>query len=181
MQVKNARGARRAALALLAFCMLPIALVGCQQGALPGQSNGNTQIQIVTPNPGQRTPTPTFPPFTVGTWPSNFSPNNQDTITIYVLCRVQPASMAGPGTPAPGLAVQVQVLDPINQSYQGTTDNDGMAAITFPINDSHSGTPVVVNVSVTYNGQTYVAHTFFTPNPGATPTPTSKAKASPTP
>jgi hypothetical protein len=172
---------RRAALALAALFILALGLVGCQQAPLPGQGN-NVQVQIITPNPGQLTPTPTFPPFTIGAWPSNYSPNNKDTITIYVLCRVQPASMAGPGTPpSPGLSVQVQVGAPVNQTYEGTTDAEGMAAITFNIDDSQSGLPVVVTAIVTYNGQTYVAHTFFTPNPSAQPKPTPKGTATATP
>jgi hypothetical protein len=180
MEGRTILATRRVALALVALVLLLLALAGCQQGALPGQNN-TTQIQIITPNPGQLTPTPTFPPFTVGAWPSNYSPQNKDTITIYVICRVQPAGMTGPGTPpSAGLNVQVQVAAPVNQTYQGTTDADGMAAITFSINDSQSGVPVVVTNLVNYNGQTYVATTFFTPNPTATPTPTVKPNQTPT-
>nr|MBF6592719.1 hypothetical protein [Ktedonobacterales bacterium] len=109
-------------------------------------------------------------------------PNNKDTLTIYVFCRVQPPSMTGPSTPpSSSLSVTLSVLDPINKSYSGTTDKDGLAAIPFTIDDAQSGRPVTVDVTVTYNGQTYTAETFFTPNPTATPTPTPKSGTTPTP
>ena len=111
---------------------------------IPGIANNTTAIQIITPNPGQLTPTPTFPPFTVGTWPSNYSPNNKDSITIYVFCRVQPSDMAGPSKPPNSLQVTVQVLDPVNKQFTGNTDNDGLAAVPITFDDQQSGKPVVV-------------------------------------
>lgn len=165
------RGERLALLAL-ACCVLALALVGCDAAAAPGQTNSTNIIAITTPNPGQLTPTPTFPPFTVGAWPSNYSPNDKETITIYVFCRVQAAAMTGPSVPpAAGVSVALSFGDPIDKSATGTTDADGLAAIPFTVDDPHAGQPVTVSVSVGYGGQTYIARTFFTPNPTATPTP----------
>jgi hypothetical protein len=185
MDVWNGMSLRVKRVLLLAVALgtVAVALVGCQQAPIPGVANSNSNaIQIITPNPGQLTPTPTFPPFTIGAWPSNFSPNNKDTITIYVFCRTQPASMNGPSTPpGAGLQVSVNVLDPVNKQFSGNTDNDGLAAIPITFDDSQSGKPVVVNVSVSYQGTNYQANTFFTPNPTATPTPTPKPGTTPSP
>jgi hypothetical protein len=172
---------KRVAVGLVALCGLAVALVGCQSAPIPGVVNGggSSTIQIVTPNPGQLSPTPTFPPFTIGAWPSNYSPNNQDTITIYVICRVQPADMQGPSKVASGLQVSVDVGPPVNNHFSGTTDNDGMAAIQVPINDPKSGTPVTVTVNANYNNQTFTATTFFTPSPMANGTPTPTVTATP--
>jgi hypothetical protein len=45
--------------------------------------------------------------------------------------------------------------------------------------DPSSGLPVVVDVVVGYNGQTFEAQTFFTPNPTAAPTPTAGPTGTP--
>jgi hypothetical protein len=172
---------RRVLLLATALGTMAVALVGCQQAPIPGIVNNTTALQIITPNPGQLTPTPTFPPFTVGAWPSNYSPNNKDSITIYVFCRVQPGDMAGPSTPPKNsLQVTVNVLEPVNKQFTGNTDNVGLAAVPITFDDQQSGKPVVVAVSVNYNGTNYNANTFFTPNPTATPTPTPKPGTTPT-
>lgn len=180
LKALQARLTRRVALLLFAFGFLTFGLVACAVGP-SAQNLQGTSFQFATPNPLLYTPTPTFPPFTVGAWPSNYAPNNADTVTIYVLCRAQNAAMTGPSTPVQGLPVSVTASAPVNQNGSGTTDADGMAAIPLTFTDPQSGTPVTVSVTVNYHNQTYTASTFFTPSPMATPTPTPKPGAPATP
>lgn len=168
---------KRGMLFLLALGFLSFTLVACSVGP-SAQDQTTQQYPFSTPNPLLNTPTPTFPPFTVGAWPSNYSPNNADTITIYVVCRAQVAAMNGPSTPVKGLTVNVTAGgpgQPVNVNGSGTTDADGMAAIPVAFTDPKSGVPIVVQVTVTYQHTTYNAQTFFTPNPSAKPTPKPKA------
>ena len=92
--------ARRFAILLAALSSLSVTLVACQvTGASPGSSGSpNSSFTFTTPNPKSQSPTPTFPAFTIGAWPSNYSPQALDNITIYVLCRVQNPSMTGPAS-----------------------------------------------------------------------------------
>ncbi|MEO7001136.1 MAG: hypothetical protein ABI068_05010 [Ktedonobacterales bacterium] len=172
---------KRSAALVAALSVLSVALVGCQvAGTTPGSTTGSSQTLISTPNPALQTPTPQFPPFTVGAWASNFSPNANDTITIYVLCRVQPSDMSQPATPPPPLGVIIQPTAPIGGTYTGTTDAHGLAAVPITFNDPSPGTPITVAVSVTYNGRAYHTTTFFTPSPtAASPTPNASPSASP--
>jgi hypothetical protein len=90
--------------------------------------------------------------------------------------------MNGPAQPpAQHLQVTVIVGAPVNQTYTGTTDNDGIAAIPLALHDPASGTPVVVQASVNYGNATYTAQTFFTPAPAKPPTATPGSKGKPTP
>jgi hypothetical protein len=167
--------ARRFALLAAALLLLSVVLVACATPAAPAAPAGNNTggVNIFhTPNPNAASPTPTFPPFTIGAFPSNYSPSNNEHMTIYVLCRIQPQDLSGPPTPASGITVQVFVGAPINQSFTKATGNDGLAAIEFDENDPQSGLPVPVDVTVVYKGVTYHAETFFTPNPTAAPTAT---------
>lgn len=177
---------KRWALLVMALVTLTISLVACESS--PGTNSptsGNGSGAPLTNAGGiSVSPTPTFPPFTIGAWPSDRSPGVNDTITIYVLCRVQDPTMKGPSTPAAGQKIQINVLDPINQGLQGTTDAQGYAAVSVTFNDPKPGTPVVVQVSTVWNGKTYTNESFFTPgatfkptatpkNGGGTPTPTA--------
>jgi hypothetical protein len=177
--------AKRFGLMVAALSILSIALVACQapgSAVTAGPQGGNGVNVFRTPNSSLASPTPTFPPFTVGAWPSNYSPANNDNITIYVLCRVQDPTMNGPAhPPAQHLQVTIIVGAPVNQTYTGTTDNDGLAAIPMAINDSSSGKPVVVQATVNYGNATYLAQTFFTPAPNKPPTATPGSKGKPTP
>lgn len=44
-----------------------------------------------------------------------------------------------------------------------TTGTDGIGAITFNVGTAVSGYPVIIDVTITYNGQRYTAQTVFTP------------------
>lgn len=172
--------ARRFAILLLALSTLSVTLVACQTtGVTPGAGgNAGSGFTFTTPN-AKLSPTPTFPAFTIGAWPSNFSPQALDNITIYVLCRVQNASMTGPAQPPPPLTVTVQVAAPINKVLSGKTDASGLAAIPLSFSDPSPGTPVQVTVFANWGSSTYQNSTFFTP--GATYTPTPKSTAATTP
>jgi hypothetical protein len=178
--------AKRMALLVSALAIMAVSLAACS-GAV-GNPIGNvpSDINFITPDAAQYTATPTFPPFTIGAWPSNPSPNVNDNITIYVICRVQDPAMLNPPMP-PSNPVNVTVIldGPIHDTLHGTTDADGMAAIPYVVNDPYVGQPVDITVTATYQNRSYIARTFFTsgvstpptatPKPGTTPatTPTS--------
>ncbi|WIG57705.1 MAG: hypothetical protein OJF49_000450 [Ktedonobacterales bacterium] len=162
--------AKRFALLMVALSIIAVALVACQTPTAPTQNNSNNGGVNVfhTPNPALQTPTPAFPPFTIGTWPSNYSPNSGDNLTIYVICRNQDASMQSAPKPAVGVGVTISIDPPFNNTKVVTTGADGIAAWTFQMTDTSSGQPVQVTVTATGpDGKTYVAQTFFTPSPAA--------------
>ena len=164
--------ARRFALLIIAFGIFATSLVACQTPNSANQGSSNT-ILIPTQNASNLTPTPKFPPFTIGAWPSNFSPNLSDTVTIYVVCRVQDQTMQGPSHPPPaGLPVNINIGNPVGQQFNTRTTADGYATVTVPFNVSTPGQPIVVSVSAVWNNITYKGQTFFTPGPTTPPTPT---------
>jgi hypothetical protein len=167
--------ARRWALLLLALATLAVSLLACQAPG-GGASQGNAGDIVISTPAGAPSATPTAPPFTIGAWPSNTTPNAHDKITIYVICMVQDPTTGGPSKPAVGLRVQVNVHPPINRSYVATTSGDGMAKIRVTFSDPHPGQPVAVDVATTWQGVTYRRQTFFTPGPQAKPSPTSGDK-----
>lgn len=173
---------RRFGILAVALSVLSVALVACQSPAVTGSGNGGASsgVSLITPPASALSPTPTFPPITIGAWPSSFSPGNPDTITIYAILRVQDQSMQTPSQPPnPGLPVTFLIQAPINQSATVTTGSDGVAATTVAFSDPSPGVPVIVTVTVSYKGVAYSNQTFFTP--GATFTPTPKATAVKTP
>jgi hypothetical protein len=165
----------RWALLLLASLTLAVSLLACQTPGTTGPtSNGNTgAIVISTPASGSVSPTPTFPPFSIGAWPSNTTPNASDSITIYVICQVQDPKTGGPTRPAAGVRVQVNLHGPVNQSYAGRTGSNGIATIRVSFSVSQPGSPVFVDVSAIWQGVTYRRQSFFTPAPQAKPSPTA--------
>jgi hypothetical protein len=159
---------------MIALGIIAVSLVACQTPS-SASSGGSNTILIPTPNSSNLTPTPKFPGFTVGAWPSNFSPNLNDTITIYVVCRIQDPSMQGPSHPPPaGVQVNISVRSPINQNFTARTGADGYATATFSYNDPNPGQPVLVDVTTNYPGSPS-AQTFFTPGVNTAPTPTTAA------
>lgn len=183
---------KRFALLMVAVLVLAVAFAACSTptpptGALPGVNSGNVN-GFHTPNPTDSSPTPTFSPFTIGAWPSNYSPGTSDTITIYAIARIQDPTMQTPPRPAPGITVDFIAGDPVNQTGSGQTGPDGIATWTLTFKDRPAGIPVTVSINATYQQQPYHAETFFTPgvNIGPTPTPKpgstpTKGKATPTP
>jgi hypothetical protein len=171
------------AMALTFMAMLLVACTGNPVAVTPNSGGGGLNFQ--TPDTAQNTATPTFPPFTVGVWVSNYSPNVNDTITIYVITRVQDiTNMTNPPhPPAPGLQVNIILEGPINGSLTGQTGVDGIAAISYPVNDPYVGQPVTIIAHVQYGGKPYSAQSFFTSSPGTAPTatPSGTPKGIPTP
>jgi len=92
--------------------------------------------------------------------------------------------MQSPPKPAQGVNVVVtfQAVGPGVPNFpplSAQTGADGIAALTMPINDPASGVPVEVLVSASYAGGSYVAQTFFTPNPGTSASPSACASPGP--
>lgn len=175
---------KRLTLLLFACSVISISLVACQASGSPnvssGDSGGNNIAGFKTPNAALWTPTPTFPPFTMGVWPSNYSPALNDTITIYVQCRLQHADMAGPADPAANMAVHVSI-PALGKTLDGTTDAVGTAAIQLTYSAPVSGTPIRVYVTAQYKGTSYNAETVFTPDISKPPTPTAPPNPTATP
>src|SRR5690242_8946027 len=176
---------KRFALLLVAVSVLAVAFAACSTptapaGALPGAGSGNVN-GFHTPNPTDGSPTPTFSPFTIGAWPSNYSPGTSDTITIYAIARIQDQTMLTPPRPAPGVTVNFIAEDPVNQNGSAQTGPDGIATWTLTFKDRPAGIPVTVDINTSYNQQSYGAQTFFTPGVNIGPTPTAKSGGKPTP
>ncbi|HEX9056912.1 MAG TPA: hypothetical protein VF818_05205 [Ktedonobacterales bacterium] len=175
--------AKHLALLITALAVLSVSLVACSAGPIGNPINNNPgNLIFSTPDASQFTPTPGFPVFTIGTWPSNYSPGINDTITIYVVCRVQDTKMlVPPQPPNPPVGVTVVLDPPINDTLHGTTGPDGIAAISYTLNDPYVGQPVMITASAFYAGRTYFATTFITTGvttaptatPGGTPGPTA--------
>ncbi len=170
------------------LALLMMSLVSCASSGSPidtGSSQGGVE-GFKTPNPNLFTPTPKFPVFTIGAWPSSYTPQNNDTVTIYVLCRVQPTDMSGPGKPPdPPVSVHVEIHDPFTKTADGATDASGLATIpiSFNIPLNKSGYPVRVYVSASYGNppHTYNAETVFTANITQPPPATATPATTPTP
>ena len=164
--------ARTTLLAIISILLMAVALVACDASAGGGGGGGNGAIAgFKTPNPLLFTPTPTFPPFTVGVWPSNYSPGANDTVNFYVECRAQPPDMAGPSTPVAGLPVTI-TIDGLSKSATGTTDTSGLAIVPISYTSAPAGQPLQVRARVTYQNHTYVAITIITPDVNNPPTAT---------
>ena len=164
--------ARRWALLLPALAILTVSLLACQvpsQSAAQGNSISPTSLTMSPPAAGSASATPTFAPFTIGAWPSNAMPDANDRMVIYIICRMQDPTMTGPSTPSGGMKVRVRVLAPINRSYSGTTNGDGMASVPIAFTDAHPGPPVTVDVAATWHDMTYQSQTSFTPASGGQP------------
>jgi hypothetical protein len=169
-------GARRIALLVIGLGLLTTSFVACASSGSPtdGSSPDSGVGGFKTPNPALFTPIPTFPAFTIGAWPSNYSPQNNDTVTIYVICRAQPSNLSSPPQPPnPPVNVHVEIHDPFAKTADGVTDASGLAAIPISFSDPKSGYPVRVYVSAPYGGRTYNAETVFTPNVTQPPPPTA--------
>ena len=81
--------------------------------------------------------------------------------------------------PPPGLPVRAILVGPVSATLTGNTGVDGIAAITYVVNDPYVGQPVTITVNVSYGGQQYQAQTFFTSGPGTANSPTPSASGTP--
>jgi hypothetical protein len=186
---------RRWALLFVALALLAaFALAACGQPGGASLYNANYARAAVLSTPGAGSgPMPTFPPFTIGAWPSNSMPAAGKSVIIYVTCQIQDPTMARPSQPAVGQTVHVRLLDPVNQTYTGTTDAGGIAAVRVAYNHARARTPILIVVTSTWKGTTYQGQTTFTPasstgapvdetpQPGATPSAPPLATVTPAP
>jgi hypothetical protein len=157
-----ARHTQRWALLLVALAILAVALVAC--GLPSGYSLPNGSAATMSTPADSSSPTPAFSPFTIGAWPSNFMPAAGESVTIYVICRIQDPTMADPATPAAGQTVYIRLLDPVNRTYKGTTGDDGIAKARIAFDHARARTPITVEVTATWKGTTYQSQTSFTPS-----------------
>jgi hypothetical protein len=152
------RGRRAAAcptwllLALGAACIL-LAACGPATWAAPG-----AYYPVIRTPVSEKTPTPQAPTYSVGAWPSDSTPGTDGTVVIYV-------AFHHVGTPAAGARVTLAVRYPNAWKGYGPalTDVGGYAALRVSYADPFRGRPVQVTVRVTYQGQTYLTTTSFTP------------------
>ncbi len=169
------------ALRLVLAAGLVVLFSACSASLANNPGSGQPTIALQTPNENL-TPTPTSPPETIAAYPSNPSPKTNDNITIYVIFHI--SSDGGTPRGVGGASVSVSFAfysgQPVTQidsevGAQQTTP-DGWAAFPITFSGLQPQTPILVSVSVSYNGQTYQRPnaTFFTPQAGsATPTPTA--------
>ncbi len=160
------------ALAVLAMLML----AACSASLATNPGSGNPTIAL---HPIQNlTPSPTAPPFTIGAFASNETPNVNDSITIYVIFHIN-------GKPQGGATVNlnfhydngIPIAQLNSQAGARTTGDDGWAAFPITFTGLTAQKPVIIDITITFNGQTYVPiqniPAFFTPvapTPAASPT-----------
>ncbi len=156
----------------VAALMLTLFLAGCS--LVGGPPSTSTAGVGVIPNSGSQETPPPFPTLTAGAWVKEQSPQAGYTDTLYVLVRVNDPTMVAPSKP-PNPPAQVNAtITGTGTSLQGQTDSDGFATFQFPANGKPTQ-PDIINVTVTYNGQTVQTTTFYTVLPLlTTPTPTPK-------
>lgn len=157
---------------LLLLAVLAVLLAACSASLVNDPGQGQGTIALYTPS---LSPTPTAPPFTIGAFTSNPSPGTSDTVTIYVIFH-----LGGKPQGQAGVSLYFHTyggggIDQLNSQAGGRqTANDGWAAFTLNYTNLPNQSPVLVDVTVQYNGQTYqqTKATFFTPLQGsATPSP----------
>ncbi len=138
---------------------LAVRAVSALSNIQPGFSLGGTASSTATPggaitirnNGGNATPVG-IPQYTFGMWMSNNSPSGGELITVYGKVTNLSAAM-------PNVKVTYNIG---GNTATITTDQDGIAAWKIGGNGAGSS-PVEVNGTVTINGQTLTASTFYTP------------------
>lgn len=161
---------------LLSLAVLAVLLAACSASLVNDPGQGQRTAALHTPS---LSPTPTAPPYTIGAYASNPSPHTSDTITIYVIFHMM---QNGSSKPVGGASVSLYFrtatgngIDQLNSQAGGKqTANDGWAAFTVTYTNLPNQTPILVDVTVQANGQTYTQKgaAFFTPLQGSeTPSP----------
>jgi hypothetical protein len=154
--------------------LLALLLSGCTASLVNDPSQGQATLALHTP---VLSPTPTAPPATIGAYASNLSPGLSDTVTIYVIFHLN-------GKPVGGATVSLYFhayapnggggpIDQLNnQAGTRQTADDGWAAFQVTYTALPAQVQVLIDVTVSYQGQTYVKKppAFFTPIQGS-PTP----------
>lgn len=114
------------------------------------------------PTPPPPSPTPPPPPGVVNAWVSVPNPARRSPETVFGQLLIE-----GVGVPGAQMYCIVHYLSydrrfPEDGGF-ATTDNEGIASTTFSIGGATSGYTVLVDVYISYAGQTYHATTSFTP------------------
>lgn len=143
---------------------LGVLLSACNPLQPTTQAQAGPNLPVIQTPAGSTTPTPGPLQYTVGAWPSNYTPAVGDTVTIFV-------SFRDAGAPIKGAAATAIAYYPGSHGIGGgpvVTDSQGYAAIDMPVNGLAGTTgqtrqTVQVRVTVSYQGQTYQATTNFTP------------------
>lgn len=181
------RSMKRSHLFLLAFAAGVVLLFSACSAALandPGSANPTIALHTPAAN---LTPTPTAPPWTIGAFASNPTPNVNDNITIYVIFHI--SANGGPPRGVQGASVNLYfryaqggggVASLNSQGGGQSTTPDGWAAFPITFTGLTPQSPINVDVTVSYQGQTYSkpGATFFTP---IIPTTTVSPTPSPVP
>jgi hypothetical protein len=163
----------RAALRLCCAAAFLLCLSAC---SMPTQTPPSSYYPAIQASPSPAPPTPEAAAFEVGAWPSNASPHSGGAVTIFVLFR-------SAGIPVAGAQVTVNV----RYGYvAGSVRTDGGSVQTYgsgppvrygPIATDGSGYahvavlsaspahPAQVDVTVSYQGQTYSTSTSFAATP----------------
>jgi hypothetical protein len=147
---------------------------------------GKAQPTIALHTPAANlTPTPTSPPVTVRAFVSNPSPKTTDNIIVYVIFHIStnggiPRGVAGASA---NLFFHTYNGAPVaqlnNQAGTQQTAADGWAAFPLSYSGLQPQEPILIDVTVSYQGQTYQNRNanFFTPlGSSVTPSPTSQGK-----
>ena len=165
---------------LILVASVVVLFSACSAALVNDPGSAQPTIALHTPN-ANLTPTPTSPPETIGAFSSNPTPKTTDSITIYVIFHV--SSNGGTPRGVGGASVSVSFAfyngSPVSQlngevNAQQTTP-DGWAAFPLTFSGLQPQTPVLVDVTITFHGQTYPQPdaASFTPLAGsATPSPT---------
>ncbi len=156
--------------------LLVMLFAGCTASLVNDPTQGQATLALHTP---VLSPTPTAPPYTIGAFVSNPAPGLNDTVTVYVIFHLG-------GKPQGGASVNLYFhayatnggggpIDQLNSQAGGRqTADDGWAAFQVTYTALPAQVEVLVDVAVSYQGQTYqhARATFFTPLQGsATPSP----------
>lgn len=160
---------RSALLLLVAFVLFLFSLVACEMNT--GRSNIPTSMLSASGTQASVSPTPEFPPFTIGVWPSDMAPAIHESVTVYVICRIQDPTMISPARPAVGQQVRVNVLDATRHSYTATTNSAGIAVVHIAFSALRPGMPILVEAVTRWHDATYRGQTSFTPAPSYSPPP----------
>jgi hypothetical protein len=150
--------------ALAVLTSLGLLLAACSPLGPTTQAQAGPPQPVIQTPAGSTTPTPGPFTYTVGAWPSNYTPAASSTVIIFV-------SFRDAGAPVAGASATASAYYPGSGGIGAgpvKTDSQGYAAIGMPVRALANtiGTTkqtVQVTVTVSYQGHTYQATTNFTP------------------
>lgn len=169
---------------LVLAAALVVFVSACTASLVNTPGSDESTIALHTPA-ANLTPTPTAPPYTIGVFSSNETPNVNDSVTVYVIFHLGDKPVGGATvvlnffyrdpTNNPNNLVPASQLN--SQVSPQQTAPDGWAAFPLTFTGLKSQLVVLANVTVSYNGQTYVrqgediAYIFTAVQPSPTPSP----------